>query len=53
MRSVPSTCRRRWSILSRHGYTGPLTIEYEGTGGDPWANTGRVIDATSAALAAR
>ncbi len=40
-------------ILSRHGYTGPLTIEYEGTGGDPWANTGRVIDATSAALTAR
>ena len=40
-------------ILSRHGYTGPLTIEYEGTGGDPWANTGRVIDVTSAAVAAR
>lgn len=40
-------------ILTRHGYTGPLTIEYEGTGGDPWAHTGRVIDVTATALAPR
>ena len=39
-------------ILCRHGYSGPLTIEYEGTGGDPWAHTGRVIDVTSTAIAA-
>ena len=39
-------------ILSRHGYTGPLTVEYEGAGGDPWAHTGRVLDVTSAAIAA-
>ena len=48
----PVDLPRALGILSRHGYTGPLTIEYEGTGGDPWANTGRVIEATAAALAA-
>ena len=48
----PVDLPRALGILHRHGYTGPLTIEYEGTGGDPWAKTGHVIEATSAALAA-
>src|SRR5690606_40385245 len=30
---------RALGILGRHGYAGPLTIEYEGHGGDPWAKT--------------
>jgi sugar phosphate isomerase/epimerase len=47
----PIDLPRALGILSRHGYSGPLTIEYEGTGGDPWAHTGRVIDVTSAAVA--
>jgi hypothetical protein len=45
----PIDLPRALGILSRHGYSGPLTIEYEGTGGDPWAHTGRVINVTSAA----
>jgi sugar phosphate isomerase/epimerase len=48
----PVDLPRALGILSRHGYTGPLTIEYEGSGGDPWAKTGCVIAATAAALAA-
>ncbi len=48
----PVDLPRALGILSRHGYTGPLTIEYEGTGGDPWAKTGHVIAATAAAVAA-
>ena len=46
----PVDLSKALGILSRHGYTGPLTIEYEGTGGDPWANTGRVLDLTAAAV---
>lgn len=38
---------RALGILLDHGYTGPLTIEYEGTGGDPWEKTKRVLDLTA------
>lgn len=41
---------RAFGILARHGYAGPLTVEYEGTGGDPWARTRRVLDLTAAAF---
>ncbi|MEY9853233.1 sugar phosphate isomerase/epimerase [Leifsonia sp. EB41] len=37
---------RAFGILHRHGYEGPLTVEYEGTGGDPWWKTGRIVDIT-------
>lgn len=35
---------RALGILHEHGYQGPLTIEYEGSGGDPWAKTGRILE---------
>jgi sugar phosphate isomerase/epimerase len=40
-------------ILHEHGYDGPLTVEYEGTGGDPWAKSARVLDVTREAAGAR
>lgn len=39
---------RAFGILAAHGYTGPLTVEYEGHGGDPWAKTRAIVDATRA-----
>ncbi|ALE86146.1 sugar phosphate isomerase/epimerase family protein [Pseudonocardia sp. HH130629-09] len=42
---------RAFAILARHDYRGSLTVEYEGTGGDPWARTRRVLDLTAAAFA--
>ena len=32
------------AILAAHGYDGPLTVEYEGNGGDPWAKSARVLE---------
>lgn len=26
------------------GYTGPISVEYEGEGGDPWVETGKVVE---------
>ena len=40
---------RAIGILSAHGYSGPLSVEYEGTGGDPWAKTARVVEVAAAA----
>jgi sugar phosphate isomerase/epimerase len=40
---------RAIGILSAHGYGGALSVEYEGTGGDPWAKTARVLEITAAA----
>lgn len=39
---------RAFGILARHGYQGPLTVEYEGHGGDPWEKTRQVVAATRA-----
>ncbi|MEQ3553759.1 TIM barrel protein [Pseudonocardia nematodicida] len=39
---------RALGILARHGYRGPLTIEYEGTGGDPWSKIRQILDLTAA-----
>lgn len=39
---------RALGILARHGYSGPLTIEYEGSGGDPWVKTQHVINSVIA-----
>ena len=35
---------RALGILDAHGYAGPLSVEYEGNGGDPWAKCARVLD---------
>ncbi|MFD1713940.1 sugar phosphate isomerase/epimerase family protein [Amnibacterium flavum] len=43
---------RALAILAEHGYAGPLTVEYEGNGGDPWAKSARVLDVTRAASVA-
>ena len=42
---------RAIGILTAHGYSGPLSVEYEGTGGDPWAKTARIVEVASAAAA--
>jgi len=43
---------RAIGILRDHGYDGPLTVEYEGNGGDPWAKSGRVLEVARAAAEA-
>jgi len=43
----PVDLAKALEILERHGYDGPLTVEYEGTGGDPWAKSRRVLDLTT------
>jgi len=43
---------RAIGILRAAGYAGPLTIEYEGDGGDPWVKSARVLEATREAVAA-
>jgi sugar phosphate isomerase/epimerase len=40
---------RAIGILTAHGYGGALSVEYEGTGGDPWAKTARVLEVAAAA----
>jgi sugar phosphate isomerase/epimerase len=35
---------RALGILAAHRYNGPLTVEYEGTGGDPWAKSRHILD---------
>lgn len=35
---------RALGLLAAHDYDGPLTIEYEGTGGDPWLKSRHVVD---------
>jgi sugar phosphate isomerase/epimerase len=35
---------RAFAILDRHGYAGPLTVEYEGSGPDPWDASRAVLD---------
>jgi sugar phosphate isomerase/epimerase len=43
---------RALGILVGQGYGGVFSVEYEGFGGDPWAKTRRVVDATREAFAA-
>ena len=40
---------RAIGILNAHGYSGALSVEYEGTGGDPWAKSARVLEVAAAA----
>ncbi|MFD2422632.1 sugar phosphate isomerase/epimerase family protein [Amycolatopsis pigmentata] len=37
---------RALGILAAHGYDGPLTVEYEGQGGDPWEKVRHILDVT-------
>jgi sugar phosphate isomerase/epimerase len=46
----PVDLERALRILAAHGYTGPLSLEYEGTGGDPWAKSARILDVARTAL---
>ena len=39
---------RALAILTAHGYDGPLSVEYEGNGGDPWAKSLRVLELATA-----
>ncbi|MGW1507153.1 sugar phosphate isomerase/epimerase family protein [Streptomyces mirabilis] len=48
----PVDLPRALGILASHGYAGPLSVEYEGTGGDPWAKSARVLEVAKSALAA-
>jgi sugar phosphate isomerase/epimerase len=41
---------RAIGILRDHGYDGPLTVEYEGLGGDPWGKSARVLEITRQAV---
>ena len=43
---------RAMRILVRAGFDGPLSVEYEGFAGDPWAKTKRVVDVAREAFAA-
>jgi sugar phosphate isomerase/epimerase len=47
----PVDLPRALGILAARGYTGPLSVEYEGTGGDPWAKSARVLEVAGSALA--
>jgi sugar phosphate isomerase/epimerase len=40
----PIDLPRALGILREHGYDGPLTVEYEGSGGDPWEKSARVLE---------
>jgi sugar phosphate isomerase/epimerase len=49
----PVDLDRAIGILRGHGFDGPLTIEYEGTGGDPWAKSARVLEVAREAAQVR
>lgn len=49
----PVDLDRAIGILRDHGFDGPLTIEYEGSGGDPWAKSARVLEVARQAAEAR
>lgn len=46
----PVDLARALGILTAVGYDGPLTVEYEGTGGDPWAKSARVLEVAASAV---
>ncbi len=41
---------RAIGILLRQGYDGPLTVEYEGNGGDPWAKIRQILAVVNEAV---
>ncbi|GAB3414075.1 sugar phosphate isomerase/epimerase family protein [Flindersiella endophytica] len=46
----PVDLERALRILAAHGYAGPLSVEYEGHGGDPWAKSARVLEVARSVL---
>jgi sugar phosphate isomerase/epimerase len=48
---APIDLVRALGILKAHDYAGPLTVEYEGNGGDPWAKSARVLEITKGVFA--
>jgi sugar phosphate isomerase/epimerase len=46
----PVDLKRALGILSDHSYTGPLSLEYEGHGGDPWAKSVAILDLARSVL---
>jgi sugar phosphate isomerase/epimerase len=46
----PVDLKRALGILADHGYTGPLSLEYEGNGGDPWAKSAAILDLARSVL---
>jgi sugar phosphate isomerase/epimerase len=40
----PFDTERALKIVADSGYSGPITIEYEGEEGDPWVKTGELVD---------
>jgi sugar phosphate isomerase/epimerase len=46
----PVDLERAMRILAAHGFAGPLSVEYEGNGGDPWAKSARVLDLARSVL---
>lgn len=46
----PVDLERALGILVDRGYAGPLSLEYEGHGGDPWANCAAVLDLARSVL---
>jgi sugar phosphate isomerase/epimerase len=46
----PVDLKRALGILVEHGYAGPLSLEYEGQGGDPWANSAAILDLARSVL---
>lgn len=41
---------RAIGILTAHGYGGAMSVEYEGSGGDPWAKSARILELTKTVL---
>jgi sugar phosphate isomerase/epimerase len=46
----PVDLERALRTLAAHGYAGPLSVEYEGHGGDPWAKSARVLEVARSVL---
>lgn len=40
----PFDLGRALEIVQRSGFTGPITVEYEGADGDPWLQTGKTVE---------
>jgi sugar phosphate isomerase/epimerase len=47
----PVDIERSIRTLAAHGYGGALSVEYEGTGGDPWHNCRQILNVARSTLA--
>jgi sugar phosphate isomerase/epimerase len=46
----PVDLKQALGILVDYGYTGPLSLEYEGHGGDPWAKSAAILELAKSVL---